>query len=27
VFLIDTYCGQDNTARMVRLSGYSLAPA
>ena len=24
VFLIDTYCGQDNTARMVRLSGYSL---
>jgi len=27
VFLIDTYCGQDNTARMVRLSGYSLTQA
>ena len=24
-FLIDTYCGHDNTARMVRLSGHSLS--
>ena len=28
VFLIDTYCGHDNTVRMVRLlPGYSLTPA